>query len=209
MPTEIALLPDDRERVQPDGATRAVALRASGSSFRRRASTSAWSRTGGSTSDATSSPPPKARSTICSSSTPNSGTGISRLPRTTGARVRCVVRSRANTKRGLPTDYLSLKMPAETRQYVPKLQAVKNIINEPESFGLDLADIPDAPYFAVVRTTRKMDVKIAAELAEMPAGRVPVAQPAAQPAGDRRRGRCDDVAALRQGRAVRREARAV
>jgi membrane-bound lytic murein transglycosylase D len=74
----------------------------------------------------------------------------------------------ANTKRGLPTDYLSLSMPAETRQYVPKLQAVKNIINDPESFGLDLADLPDAPYFAVVHTTRKMDVQKAAELAEMP-----------------------------------------
>jgi membrane-bound lytic murein transglycosylase D len=74
----------------------------------------------------------------------------------------------ANAKRGLPTDYLSLKMPAETRQYVPKLQAVKNIVNDPETFGLELADIPDAPYFTVVRTTRKMDVKMAAELAEMP-----------------------------------------
>ena len=38
----------------------------------------------------------------------------------------------ANAKRGLPTDYLSLSMPAETRQYVPKLQAVKNIVNDPE-----------------------------------------------------------------------------
>jgi membrane-bound lytic murein transglycosylase D len=74
----------------------------------------------------------------------------------------------ANAKRGLPTDYLSLSMPAETRQYVPKLQAVKNIVNDPESFGLDLADLPDAPYFAVVHTTRKMDVQKAAELAEMP-----------------------------------------
>jgi membrane-bound lytic murein transglycosylase D len=73
-----------------------------------------------------------------------------------------------NAKRGLPTDYLSLNMPAETRQYVPKLQAVKNIVNDPETFGLELADIPDAPYFTVVRTTRKMDVKVAAELAEMP-----------------------------------------
>jgi len=74
----------------------------------------------------------------------------------------------SNAKRGLPTNYLSLDMPAETRQYVPKLQAVKNIINDPEAFGLELADIPDAPYFAVVRTTKKMDVKIAAQLAEMP-----------------------------------------
>jgi membrane-bound lytic murein transglycosylase D len=51
---------------------------------------------------------------------------------------------------------------------MPKLQAVKNIVRDPESHNLELALIPDAPYFAVVRTTRKMDVKIAAELAEMP-----------------------------------------
>ena len=74
----------------------------------------------------------------------------------------------ANQKRGKPTDYLSLKMPAETRSYVPKLQAVKNIVKDPERYDLTLADIPDAPYFTVVRTTRKMDVKAAAELAEMP-----------------------------------------
>jgi membrane-bound lytic murein transglycosylase D len=73
-----------------------------------------------------------------------------------------------NAKRGLPTDYLSLKMPAETSNYVPKLQAVKNIVNDPEAYSLELADMPDAPYFTVVRTTKKMDVKIAAELAEMP-----------------------------------------
>ena len=74
----------------------------------------------------------------------------------------------ANQKRGKPTDYLSLKMPAETRGYIPKLQAVKNIVSDPEHFDLSLADIPDAPYFTVVRTNRKMDVKAAAELAEMP-----------------------------------------
>jgi membrane-bound lytic murein transglycosylase D len=74
----------------------------------------------------------------------------------------------ANQKRGLPTDYLSLPMPAETRNYVPKLQAVKNIVRDPEAYNLELAHIPEAPYFTVVRTTRKMDVKVAAELAEMP-----------------------------------------
>ena len=73
-----------------------------------------------------------------------------------------------NEKHGRPTDYLSLKLPAETRSYVPKLQAVKNIVNDPEKFDLTLADMPDAPYFTVVRTKKKMDVKVAAELAEMP-----------------------------------------
>jgi membrane-bound lytic murein transglycosylase D len=73
-----------------------------------------------------------------------------------------------NQKRGLPTDYLSLKLPDETRGYVPRLQAVKNIVSDPEKFDLALADVPDAPYFTVVRTTKKMDVKVAADLAEMP-----------------------------------------
>jgi len=72
-----------------------------------------------------------------------------------------------NEKAGKPTDYESLRMPDETRNYLPKLQAVKNIINDPARFGLELADIPDAPYFAVVKTTREMDLKRAAELAEM------------------------------------------
>ena len=59
-------------------------------------------------------------------------------------------------------------MPDETRNYLPKLQAVKNIIRDPGKYGLKIDDIPDAPYFAVVKTTRRMDVKRAAELAEMP-----------------------------------------
>jgi membrane-bound lytic murein transglycosylase D len=73
-----------------------------------------------------------------------------------------------NERAGRPTDYPNLDMPDETRNYVPKLQAVKNIVADPGKYGLELADVPDAPYFAVVKTTRKMDIKRAAELAEMP-----------------------------------------
>jgi membrane-bound lytic murein transglycosylase D len=74
-----------------------------------------------------------------------------------------------NQARGKPTDFESLTgLPAETRNYLPKLQAVKNIVADPGRFNLSLVDVPDAPYFAVVKTTREMDVKRAAELAEMP-----------------------------------------
>jgi membrane-bound lytic murein transglycosylase D len=72
-----------------------------------------------------------------------------------------------NQARNLPADYASLNMPDETRNYLPKLQAVKNIIRDPEKYGLELGDIPDAPYFAVIKTSRKIDVKAAAALAEM------------------------------------------
>ena len=74
-----------------------------------------------------------------------------------------------NKAKGLPTDYASLTgMPAETQNYVPKLQAVKNIVNDPQKYNLTLGDLPDAPFFTVVKTSLKMDVKRAAELAELP-----------------------------------------
>lgn len=70
-----------------------------------------------------------------------------------------------NIKAGLPTDYLSLKMPDETRNYVPKLQAVKNIITAPETFSLTLPVVANHPYFLGVPIQRDIDVDLAAKLA--------------------------------------------
>ncbi|MEO8936624.1 MAG: transglycosylase SLT domain-containing protein [Burkholderiaceae bacterium] len=72
-----------------------------------------------------------------------------------------------NQAAGLPTDYLSLSMPDETRNYVPKLQALKNIIANPEAFGVTLPRIDNQPYFAVVERSRDIDVRTAARLADM------------------------------------------
>jgi membrane-bound lytic murein transglycosylase D len=82
-----------------------------------------------------------------------------------GAVGRAIARNQA---RGLPGDYENLTMPAETRNYLPKLIAVKNIIADPARFGLQLADIPNEPYFTVVTVSRHIDIKLAAKLAEMP-----------------------------------------
>jgi membrane-bound lytic murein transglycosylase D len=74
-----------------------------------------------------------------------------------------------NRRKGLPVDFESLaNLPDETRNYLPKLQAVKNIVADPQKYGLVIADVPNAPYFTVVRTTVRMDVKRAADLAELP-----------------------------------------
>ena len=73
-----------------------------------------------------------------------------------------------NRALGKPTDYLSLNMPAETRNYLPKLQALKNIILNPIAFGVQLPPIGNQPYFVTVSKTPDMDVRTAAELAEMP-----------------------------------------
>lgn len=70
-----------------------------------------------------------------------------------------------NQKAGLPTDYASLRMPAETRYYVPKLQAIKNIVAQPEAFGLSLNAIENHPYFLTVAIQRDMDVDVAVKLA--------------------------------------------
>jgi len=59
-------------------------------------------------------------------------------------------------------------MPSETRNYMPKLQAVKNIIANPQAYGLTLADVPNRPYFATITTDRHIDVILAARLAEIP-----------------------------------------
>ncbi|MEO8145075.1 MAG: transglycosylase SLT domain-containing protein [Betaproteobacteria bacterium] len=68
----------------------------------------------------------------------------------------------------LPLDYSSLTMPLETRQYVPKLQALKNILANPAAFGIELEPIPNQVYFTSVERTRDIDVRLAAKLAEMP-----------------------------------------
>lgn len=81
-----------------------------------------------------------------------------------GAVSRAIARNQA---KGLPTDYESLTMPAETRNYIPKLQAVRNIIANPEQFGLQLASVPNRPYFTTVTTQRHIDVQLAASFAEI------------------------------------------
>jgi membrane-bound lytic murein transglycosylase D len=73
-----------------------------------------------------------------------------------------------NLAKGQPTDYQSLTMPRETRHYMPKLQAVKNIIANPGQYAIELAEVPNRPYFVAVTTTRHIDVKLAAKLADVP-----------------------------------------
>ena len=73
-----------------------------------------------------------------------------------------------NRRAGLATNYESLRMPAETRWYVPKLQAVKNIVARPAEFGLTLPPLANHPYFVAVGIERDIDVALAARLAQLP-----------------------------------------
>ena len=73
-----------------------------------------------------------------------------------------------NRRKGLPTDYQSLPLPDETKNYVPKLQAIKNIMARPENYGLNIDAIPNKPYFTKVTAPTQIDAKLAASLAEIP-----------------------------------------
>ncbi|MEP6790379.1 MAG: LysM peptidoglycan-binding domain-containing protein, partial [Ramlibacter sp.] len=72
-----------------------------------------------------------------------------------------------NQKAGQPTGYADLNMPNETRNYVPKLQAVKNIVASPEQFRTELPLIENHPYFQSVVVSRDIDVDLAARLADV------------------------------------------
>jgi membrane-bound lytic murein transglycosylase D len=72
-----------------------------------------------------------------------------------------------NKKENLGTGYLDLSMPNETRYYVPKLQAVKNIVAAPQTLNSSLPLIENHPFFQTVTITRDIDVAVAAKLAEV------------------------------------------
>jgi len=70
-----------------------------------------------------------------------------------------------NREHGKPADFWHLRLPEETRAYVPKLLALKRLMAEPQRYGLSIAAIPNEPFFAVMDTGSQIDLKIAATLA--------------------------------------------
>ncbi|HBN73519.1 MAG TPA: lytic transglycosylase [Sutterella sp.] len=81
-----------------------------------------------------------------------------------GSVARAIRRAKA---RGLPADYSHLRMPRETANYVPKLEAIKRIVLNPEKYGIKLPEIDNEPYFVQLTKQRDISVETAADLAEM------------------------------------------
>ena len=77
---------------------------------------------------------------------------------------RAVNRARAQ---GLEPVYENLRMPNETRNYVPKLLAVRNIVNNPEYFGMSFADLENKPFFKAVDIDQPIDLSAAVRLANI------------------------------------------
>jgi membrane-bound lytic murein transglycosylase D len=74
---------------------------------------------------------------------------------------------RANRAAGRPTDFWALRLPRETRAYVPKLLAMKRLVRDPGAYGLSMSPIPNQPYFARVATLGQVNLKIAGQIANV------------------------------------------
>lgn len=70
-----------------------------------------------------------------------------------------------NQNEGKGLTYEDINMPAETRLYVPKLQALKNIIANPRQYGVALAPVGNHPFFDLAPIPHDMDVELVAKLA--------------------------------------------
>ena len=73
-----------------------------------------------------------------------------------------------NLAAGLPTDYESLTLPKETRNYVPKLMAYRQIVLDPQAYGIVLPELENHPYFVAVEVGNDIDVALVIKLAEIP-----------------------------------------
>jgi membrane-bound lytic murein transglycosylase D len=70
-----------------------------------------------------------------------------------------------NQRLGKPTDFWHLKLPTETRGYVPELLAMRRLVANPERYGLEFSRIPNEPYFVAIATGGQIDLKVVADVA--------------------------------------------
>lgn len=82
-----------------------------------------------------------------------------------------------NVRDGLPTDFWSLKLPAETRAYVPRLLAIAAIIEHPDRYPIPLPSIEDKPVVAQVRLSKQMKIADVARLSGLSVNQVKVLNP--------------------------------
>jgi len=85
---------------------------------------------------------------------------------------------RRNKKTGKKTDFWSLRLPRETRGYVPSLLAVAELIANPEKYGIKWKAIPNKPYFVQVNTEKQLDLALAAKLAQLSMDQIYTLNPA-------------------------------
>lgn len=70
-----------------------------------------------------------------------------------------------NRRAGKPTDFWHLKLPTETRGYVPELLAMRRLVANPSRYGLEFSRIENEPYFVPIATGGQIDMQVVADIA--------------------------------------------
>ena len=74
---------------------------------------------------------------------------------------------RRNKRNNRPTDFWNLRLSRETRAYVPKLLALKQLLNDPGSRNVRLPFVANLPYFTEVDIGSQLDLGVAAKWADI------------------------------------------
>lgn len=73
-----------------------------------------------------------------------------------------------NRAAGKPTDFWNLKLPRETRGYVPKLLGLACLFRNPERYDFKIAQTPDQPVIAAVDLKQQADLVLVSQLSDVP-----------------------------------------
>ena len=69
-----------------------------------------------------------------------------------------------NRRHHRPTDFWHLNLPAQTRAYVPRLLAVRDIVANADEYGITLPPVANSPYLAQVKLQGQIDLAVAANM---------------------------------------------
>ena len=75
---------------------------------------------------------------------------------------------RKNKAKSKPADFWNLKLPRETRGYVPKLLGLTCLFKYPEKYDFELPDTPNQPVIAAVDIGQQADLVLVAQMADVP-----------------------------------------
>ncbi len=74
---------------------------------------------------------------------------------------------KANKDQGKPTDFWHLQLPKETKDYVPKLLAVTELIRYPEKYGQTITRVINQPAVQSIELTSQFDIALIAQWSEL------------------------------------------
>ena len=72
-----------------------------------------------------------------------------------------------NRKANLETDYWSLKLPGETKRYIPRLLALARAVEQPGKVGLEFPPLQNRAYFSIIELEGQIDLAHVGEFANI------------------------------------------